>query len=186
MHFNRSCDDFTPVSRSQTPYLQHQPPGTLAERGIVFGASYESTAVVPEGSEPPCVANPVTDYVPNARPGSRAPHVWLRRGNERLSTLDLFGNGFILLAAEEGDEWCHAAKSVADDLHMPLRACTIGTNKASDLTDLRGAWARLYGVGRKGAVLVRPDGYVAWRSQDGDAAADAVLTSALAAILGRV
>jgi hypothetical protein len=127
----------------------------------------------------------VTDYVPNARPGSRAPHVWLDRGGERVSTLDLFGNGFILLADEKADEWCHAGKRVADYLHVPLRAFTIGTEHSGDLRDSSGAWAQLYGVGRKGAVLIRPDGYVGWRSHRSVAAPDTVLMSALAEILGK-
>jgi 2-polyprenyl-6-methoxyphenol hydroxylase-like FAD-dependent oxidoreductase len=161
------------------------PSGTHAEHGIVFGASYESAAVVPDGTEPACVANPVTDYAPNARPGSRAPHVWLDRGGERVSTLDLLGNEFVLLAGEEADEWCRAGERVADCLHVPLRAFTIGPDRAADLRDSSGVWAQLYGVGRKGAVLIRPDGYVGWRSHQSVAAPHAVLMSALAAILGR-
>ena len=50
---------------------------------MIFGAAYTSSAVVPDGTPPPPVANPVTDYVPSARPGGRAPHVWLERGGER-------------------------------------------------------------------------------------------------------
>jgi hypothetical protein len=57
-------------------------PETLNEEGIVFGISYESDAVVPDETHPPVLANRVTDYIPNARPGSRAPHVWLDRNGE--------------------------------------------------------------------------------------------------------
>ncbi len=161
------------------------PAGTHAENGIVFGARYDSSAVVSDGTEPPHVANPVTDYVPDARPGSRAPHVWIHRGGERVSTLDLFGTDFILLAGEEGNEWCQTGKRVADRLHVPLRAFTIGTDGAGDLQDASGAWAELYGAGRTGAVLVRPDGYVAWRTHGSEAAPESVLTSTLARILGK-
>src|SRR4029077_11646917 len=52
-------------------------PEYLNEQGMIFGASYESSAVVPDGTALPTVANPITDYVPSARPGGRAPHVWL-------------------------------------------------------------------------------------------------------------
>jgi hypothetical protein len=176
LHASHSQPDATPAA---------PPSGTHAENGIVFAASYESAAVVPDGTEPPCVDNPVTDYVPNARPGSRAPHVWIDRGGERISTLDLFGREFILLAGEGADEWCHAGECVEYCLHVPLRVFTIGTDCAGDLRDSSGAWARLYGVGRKGAVLVRPDGYVGWRSQGNDAAPETVLRSALARLLGR-
>ena len=70
----------------------------LNEQGLIFGASYQSTAVVPDGTPPAAVDDPVTEYVPSARPGSRAPHVWLTRGDEQISTIDLFGPHFVLLA----------------------------------------------------------------------------------------
>jgi hypothetical protein len=188
-----SLDSFRAVmrglhaSQSQLDGTPAPPPsGTHAEHGIVFGASYESAAVVPDGTEPPCVANPVTDYVPNARPGSRAPHAWFDAGGKRVSTLDLFGDELILLAGEEADDWCRVGKRVAHGLQVPLRTFAIGTDGgAGDLRDSSGEWARLYGVGRKGAVLVRPDGYVAWRSHSSHAARETTLMSALTRILGR-
>jgi putative polyketide hydroxylase len=173
-------------SQSQPDAAPAAPPsGTHAENGIVFGVSYQSAAVIPDGTEPPCVDNPITDYVPNARPGSRAPHAWLDRGGERISTLDLFGGEFTLLAGADGEDWCHAAKRVADDLHVPLRAFTIASDCAGGLRNPSGAWAQLYGVGRKGAVLVRPDGYIGWRIQGNAAAPECVLRSAVAKILAR-
>jgi hypothetical protein len=36
--------------------------------------------------------------------------------------------------------------------------------RGADLVDRDGAWEKAYGVDRDGAVLVRPDGHVAWRS----------------------
>jgi putative polyketide hydroxylase len=176
LHTSQSQPDAAPAAH---------PSGTHAEQGIVFGASYESAAVVPDGAKPPYVPNPVIDYVPNARPGSRGPRAWIDRGGKRISTLDLFGKEFILLSGEEADEWCHAGNRVADCLRVPVRAFTIGTDHATGLRDSSGAWAQLYGVGRKGAVLVRPDGYVGWRSHSSAAAPETVLTSALAGILGR-
>src|SRR5579864_3324672 len=59
----------------------------LNEQGLIFGQSYRSTAVIPDGSPVAAVGDPVTQYVPSARPGNRAPHVWLERGGERLSTV---------------------------------------------------------------------------------------------------
>src|SRR6202023_1353199 len=66
----------------------------LNEQGLIFGACYQSTAVVPDGTPPVAVDDPVTDYVPSARPGSRAPQVRLTRGDEQISTIDLFGPHF--------------------------------------------------------------------------------------------
>ena len=53
-------------------------PEYLNEQGMIFGAAYSSGAVVPDGTAAPDVANPVTDYVPSARPGARAPHVFFQ------------------------------------------------------------------------------------------------------------
>lgn len=91
-------------------------------------------------------------------PGSRAPHVVLQRAGAAGSTRDLFFNGFVLLSADAG--WPAAAASVADELGLRLDAHHIG----GDLTDPDSAWPAAYGLPDGGAVLVRPDGVVAWRT----------------------
>jgi len=133
------------------------------ELGILFGTVYASTAVVPDGSVLPSVANAVSDYVPSAHPGCRAPHIELSRAGQRLSTLDLFGTSFVLLAGRTGTAWSQAAANVAQTRGVPLHAFTIGAQ--GDLVDSGESWASTYGVEPDGAVLVRPDGYVAWRSR---------------------
>lgn len=70
--------------------------------GYTLGTSYESRAIVADGTELPRVADRLSDYIPTARPGSRAPHVWLERNGERLSTTDLFDRAFVLLAGPAG------------------------------------------------------------------------------------
>ena len=121
--------------------------------GVVLGAAYESAAVVPDGTPAPIVADAVNEYVATGRPGHRAPHVWLDQARTR-STLDLFGDGFVVLTDDTG-------RPQADD--------AIGTGRrpaipARVVVPDDGAWEAVYGVGRGGAVLVRPDGHVAWRS----------------------
>ena len=137
-----------------------QRPEFFREHGLVFGAAYESPAVVSDGTPAVAVENPTIDYVPNARPGSRAPHVWVERRGERISTLDLFGSEMVLLAGSAGRPWCDAAKEI-DARGIPMRAFQVG--RGGDLVDDHDAWANAYGVERSGAVLVRPDGHVAWR-----------------------
>jgi len=155
----------------------------LNEQGLIFGASYQSMAVVPDGTPPVAVDDPVTDYVPSARPGSRAPHVWLMRGNEQISTIDLFGPHFVLLAGRDGGAWRQAAQGIATSL-PPLMAFTIG--KDGDLVDVDGNWHDAYGVDADGAVLVRPDGQVAWRSRSGASNPGEVLRTALDRLFGRM
>lgn len=139
-----------------------QRPEQFSNRGRVLGVSYDSPAVVPDGTDLPAVANPHIDYVPTARPGSRAPHMWLRNRGERISTLDLYDTGFVLLTGLRGQTWRVASQRAAEQLGVPLRCYSIGAE--GDLVDESGAWLDLYGVDVDGAVLVRPDGHVAWRA----------------------
>ncbi len=97
------------------------------------------------------------------RPGSRAPHVWLRRGGERASTIDLFGRSYVLLANFEGGPWCHAAQAAASRFKgLDVQAYCVGTAPLHD-PGLR--FAEAYGLSSSGAALVRPDGFVAWRAR---------------------
>jgi putative polyketide hydroxylase len=155
----------------------------LNEQGLIFGACYQSMAVVLDNTPPVAVDDPVTEYVPCARPGSRAPHVWLTRGTEQISTIDLFGPQFVLLAGRDGDAWRRAAQGIGTSW-PPLIAFTVG--KDGDLSDPDGHWHDAYGVDTDGAVLVRPDGHVAWRSRSGASNPLEVLRNALDCLSGRV
>jgi hypothetical protein len=95
------------------------------------------------------------------QPGTRAPHIWLTRDGQRLSTIDLFGRDYVLLTGPDGSAWVDAARSVTD---TGVEAYRIG--RGGDLADVEGRWAAAYGVTDGGAVLVRPDGFVAWRSAE--------------------
>jgi len=150
----------------------------LNEQGLIFGAHYDSGAVVPDGSVSAAAADAVTEYVPSAVPGCRAPHVWLTRDGERTSTIDLFGQGFVLLAGPEGRAWRDAAANCSP---APLKTYVIG----GDLGDPDEAWLEAYGVKKDGAVLVRPDGHVGWRSVSLPHDPARQLAAAMRRILGR-
>jgi hypothetical protein len=147
--------------------------------GQDLGFVYETGALVPDGTDLPAVADRAAEYVPNARPGSRAPHCWLHRGDERISVLDLFGHGFALLLPETATGWQAAARALAcPEVHV------VRIGPTGDCRDDGGTWSSLYGVGREGAVLVRPDGHVAWRSADRNDDSARELARVLTTILG--
>ncbi|MFB7338225.1 FAD-dependent monooxygenase [Streptomyces adustus] len=149
--------------------------------GVEFGTVYDSAAVVPDGTRPPAVEDDYSDYAPSATPGCRAPHVRLGPDGT-LSTLDLFGPGFTVLTGPDGTAWREAAAVAAHRLRLPVAGYTVGS---PGLADLGGLFLRRYGIGSGGAVVVRPDGYIGWRSADAATAAGKQLTEAIEQITGR-
>lgn len=140
-------------------------------RGAVLGAD-PGQSVVPQGMQL------------NGQPGSRAPHLWVRQDNERKSTLDLYEHTFVLLTDGGDVVWRRAAARVADGLSVRLQAYGIGPG--ADLEPENGAdWAELHGTTPEGAVLVRPDGFVAWRSTGPVPDAETTLREVLTSLLHR-
>jgi 2,4-dichlorophenol 6-monooxygenase len=128
--------------------------------GLQLGYSYETGALVADGASPPVVANPVRDFVPSSRPGARLPHGWVEVGNRRVSTLDLIRlDGLTLLVGEAGSAWVEAAR----DLRLPCRSLQIGV----DVADPGNWWTSVALMEPSGALLVRPDQHVAFRSRRG-------------------
>jgi putative polyketide hydroxylase len=101
---------------------------------------------------------------PSGSPGTRLAHVWLRRGEETISSHDLIGRDFVLFAGSDGADWIDAAQRIASRSAAPLSCCQLSV----DVDDPQGLFLPRLGVSPKGAILVRPDGYVAWRSRGAD------------------
>ncbi|MBR7779323.1 FAD-dependent monooxygenase [Undibacterium rugosum] len=118
-----------------------------------LGQLVRSSAVIGAGSELPAAATPL-EWA--GQPGTRAPHVWLTNtAGERISSLDLFGLEFVLLA--ETSAWREAADA------LKLKLVCIG----KDVHFLEPeTFAATFGIPPHGAVLVRPDGIIAWRSNN--------------------
>ncbi|HEU4484118.1 MAG TPA: hypothetical protein VFR96_01415, partial [Povalibacter sp.] len=134
----------------------------VADYDVVFGQRYDSGAFVPEGTPPQRPFEPFAEL--SGRPGRRAPHRVVERGTERISMLDLFGRNFVLLAAEAA--WRQAAAAVSERQGIALDCHIVGSD--GDLCDVEGRLPAAYGIGSSGAVLVRPDGFVAARWSDGN------------------
>jgi hypothetical protein len=135
--------------------------------GQTLGFTYDSDAVVSDGTEPDAPADVIREYRPSGRPGARAPHVWIRSGEGRVSTLDLFDKDHVLLVPTPTSPWVTSAAALG------IRHVVV--TEAGDEPPEQ-SWLDTYGITPTGAVLVRPDGHIGWRAHDD--MCDAALTSA--------
>jgi 2-polyprenyl-6-methoxyphenol hydroxylase-like FAD-dependent oxidoreductase len=147
---------------------------------ITLGYRYFSQAVATEERRP--VLTAPLELV--GEPGTRAPHVWLERDGERLSTIDLFWDSYVLLTGSDGGAWHEAAARLAERTGVPLRTVRIGAD--GDYASVDGDWAAAFGVSPRGAILVRPDAFVAWRSTDSQPEPEKVLADVLGQVAGSV
>ncbi len=158
----------------------------FSELNVEYGYSYDSVAVVPDGTLPPPAVDEIRVYEPSTRPGAPLPHAWIddEDGNRR-PIKDLVEPGrFLLIAGENGEPWCEAARQLASDAELPLDALRIG-HLDGDLYDPRCAWLRHRGIESDGAILVRPDRVVAWRAPTSVEDPRGALAGALGQILTR-
>jgi 2,4-dichlorophenol 6-monooxygenase len=156
----------------------------FGELNVELGYRYESPAIVEDGSPLPDPVDPVRVYEPSTRPGAPLPHAWIDdEDGGRRPIKDLVRPGrFLLIAGEEGESWCEAARSIADAEGLPLDAVRIG-HLDGELYDPRCTWLRHREIGPEGAILVRPDRFIAWRSLGAADASAEVLAQALGKIL---
>jgi putative polyketide hydroxylase len=141
------------------------------EVSMMFGYSYA------EGWD----GEPADPRKPSGQPGLRAPHVRLLRDGCEESSLDLIGDGLTLFCGPDATAWLDAACRLADRYEMPLEKVAIGHG----VTDPDGRFTSAFGITPDGASLVRPDGFITWRSTGRSPAADTELADAAAAAYGR-
>ncbi|MGW0474726.1 FAD-dependent oxidoreductase [Streptomyces coeruleorubidus] len=148
--------------------------------GVDLNQRYASGAIVPDGTPDPGFArDPELHHQPSSRPGARLPHAWITSGSRTLSTLDTVGRGrFTLLTGIGGEDWLRAAS--AQDL--PVATVVIGPGQ--EYEDPYGDWARLREISDDGALLVRPDGFIAFRHASAAPDAGELLADALRTVLG--
>ena len=131
----------------------------LYQLSTMLGYRYASAAIIR--------ANEVKSedglLVLDGRPGSRAPHCWLQRPRSpetgRISTLDLFDKNYVLLTTSPA--WREIFQTSGSN-NQELDIYLIGSN--GDFVDPEGNFAEAYGLGKGGATLVRPDGFVAFQA----------------------
>jgi putative polyketide hydroxylase len=149
---------------------------------LIFGYRYRSSAIIsePDANTAPLTQHPVTLH---GEPGTRAPHIMLEQAGSSVSIIDLCMGHWTLLVGAQGTIWHDAARQVAQHLDLPLSVYSIGG--AHGIKDVEGRWDEACGVGATGAVLVRPDGFVAWRTRTIDEQPALTLENVLARILAR-
>ena len=134
-------------------------PAQLDDPSIELGARYRSAAVWTDETR----AELDDPHQPSGLVGTRAPHLPVEVDGRPASTLDLAGPGFTLLAAPNARSWYYAAVEVATALRVPLTAHRVaGTGSVTDPT---GRFATTFGLDPASAVLLRPDGVIAWRGE---------------------
>lgn len=158
----------------------------FGELNVEYGYTYGSAAVVGDGTAPTEPIDDVRVYEPSTRPGHPLPHAWITDEEGRsLPVKDLVTPGrFLLIAGEDGDAWCEAARRLAAETGLPLDAVRIG-HVEGDWHDPRCTWLRNRQIEADGAILVRPDRFVGWRRRSAADDPEAELTGALSQILAR-
>ena len=131
---------------------------------LEVGFHYEIGAVVPDGTPAPVPDPAGQRYVATTRPGHRLPHTWLQKGDSRVSTLDLVKPGrWVLILGADGDAWADAATALANAHGVPFDVAQVGGK--GGYAEVDGSWSAIREVADNGAILVRPEQHVAWRSK---------------------
>ncbi|KAI8626406.1 FAD binding domain-containing protein [Xylariaceae sp. FL1651] len=140
--------------------------------GVEMNQVYQSKAVWAEDEHdpPPSFLNPDDadlHYLESTYPGFRLPHAWLRASkavpsDPMISTHDLAGKGRFTIFTGIGGKarWACAAEKVRKNLSVQVLVYSIG---GEDYRDVFYDWSKKRGVNEKGAILVRPDRFIAWR-----------------------
>jgi len=143
-----------------------------------LGAVYSSSAI--GHAEVETVQGWVKPGLP-ARIGERVPHLWIDRNGRRTSTVDLPRRGMILLASTEGEAWCEPAATAARLLGVPLE--TVVVQARASFASAEHLWHAYFGIDSRRAVLLRPDGHIAWYSPETASEPTTVVARQLASLL---
>jgi putative polyketide hydroxylase len=133
---------------------------------IELGELYRSSIIDEANSDLPFAQRP-EEW--RGQPGTRAPHRVVTRDGSPMSTLGLYGAGWVLASSSE--TWCEAATRIQDRTGIPISPINLRATLGQDDCVLV---EQDLGIGDQGASLVRPDGIIAWRSIQGGGSVDAL------------
>jgi putative polyketide hydroxylase len=130
----------------------------LDEMAMELGQLYRSSAVIGAGEDLPPARKP-DEWA--GQPGTRAQHLWITKDGERISTLDILQKHWTVLSEDE--RWKVAAGEARIRLAVNVEGIRVGEDVKFSYPH---AFESAFGVGSLGASLVRPDGYIAWRTRE--------------------
>ncbi len=107
--------------------------------------------------------------------GGRPAHRWVTRAGVKISTLDLTTSGFTLITGPDGVAWAESFQHVANG--VPHEVVVMGR-------DIDTGGEDPFGIGDHGAILIRPDGHIGWRTEARSDSPVVELTLALDKIFG--
>jgi 2,4-dichlorophenol 6-monooxygenase len=180
------CDD-TPAAEEQRARIRETIAAKVYEfdaHGVEMNHRYVSDAILADGQkEPKFEKDPELHFQQTSFPGARIPHAWVFGPHgEKVSTLDLVGHGRLTIVTGIGGQgWADAAKAVGGELGLIIEIVVIGPRQRWQ--DYTGDWARIREIRDSGALLVRPDQHIAWRSEAAVADPHAELRRALKSVL---
>jgi 2,4-dichlorophenol 6-monooxygenase len=151
---------------------------------VELGQFYESSAVISDGTRPAPSPDEDLFHVMSTSPGAHLPHAWVGDHVTKLAMMDVAPyDRWTLITGVAGEAWERAAEKAAAELGVPVGTVVVGPGR--EVTDLYYDWAKLREVEEDGALLVRPDKHVAWRSMTMVDDPEGELRAALAKLLGR-
>lgn len=133
--------------------------------GVELGYCYAGplTLPVPANADE---QSSVLEYVPSTLPGGRLPHAWVFANGKKVSTLDLIPDQGLTLIVDPAwqQHWQAVLDACQPLLSLPLNLIAIDDQESHGISR-KHRWYYRRGVGPSGAVLVRPDGHVVWRTR---------------------
>ncbi|MED2917409.1 FAD-dependent monooxygenase [Bacillus thuringiensis] len=144
---------------------------------VTVGYQYCPEAILDESATPHRMD--IVDL--NGRPGTRAPHFWGMYKGKEVSILDLFGNHFVLLTGVDNSSWAEAVYDVSSKLGINIKVYRVGLS--GDFIAQENVFCELYGIENEGVVLIRPDGFIGWRSEKAVVNPDVMLEEVMSNLL---
>ena len=145
------------------------------ETAITLGYRYRSDAILSEDLE----TSPIDPGALNGQPGTRAPHVAMSSGGRWMSSLDLYRFHPVLIVGPRGHRWLDAGRQLAAEFHLDIHHIGADGDRSAK------AFLQAHGISETGAILIRPDGFVAWRAPSQEASPIEELAKALGHLLAR-